>query len=92
MLKGVKQKMNLEEEAFNTLNDLFDKPSHNGNKKVELDTKAKPVKPHRPNTGRPRPASGRLVKPMEKHHQKKSKKKKIKVKNLTQAKQPKNKS
>ena len=25
MLKGVKQKMNLEEEAFNTLNDLFDK-------------------------------------------------------------------
>ena len=43
MLKGVKQKMNLEEEAFNTLNYLFDKPSHNGNKKVELDTKAKPV-------------------------------------------------
>ena len=28
MLKGVKQKMNLEEEAFNTLNYLFDKPSH----------------------------------------------------------------
>ena len=34
MLKCVKQKMNLEE-SLNTLNYLFDKPSHNGNKKVK---------------------------------------------------------
>lgn len=78
--EALKQKMNLEEEAFNTVNDLFDKTNHN-DKKVELDTKAKPVKPQRPNTGRPRPASGRLVKPMEKHHQKKFQKAKNKEKN-----------
>jgi len=69
--EALKQKMTLEEDAINMVNDMFDKPNPKpvSNNDVKLVAKTK-LKPSRPDTGRSRPSSGRQLKHLNKQTQK----------------------